>query len=145
MSPDSSYSYCESCAPVNGYIKKLYNVTPSELQEYFSQTNTPYQIIPTHNPSCERVFKGEGPVINFPQNGAEYFISKKNPEPLQLTASVATDVSKVYWYINDRFYKAAGRGEKQFFIPEEGPVKISCSDDKGRSRNIIITVKRIEL
>ena len=37
------------------------------------------------------------------------------------------------------------RGEKQFFVPEEGPVKISCTDDKGRNRDIRITVKYVNL
>ena len=36
-------------------------------------------------------------------------------------------------------------GEKQFFIPDEGPVKISCTDDKGRNRDIKITVKYVNL
>lgn len=145
VSPDFSISYCEACAPTTGYIKKLYKVVAPELQDYFTKAGKPYQIIPPHNPACERIFKGEGPAITFPVNGAEYFISKKDPEPLQLTASVPADVSKIYWYINDRFYKTASRGEKQFFVPEEGPVKIGCSDDKGRSRTIMIRVKRVSL
>ncbi|HEX8315914.1 MAG TPA: penicillin-binding protein 1C [Flavisolibacter sp.] len=145
VSPDSSVSYCESCAPVNGYAKKLYKVTAPEMQDYFAQSGMAYQVIPPHNPSCERIFKGEGPAITFPQNGAEYFIALKDPEPLQLTASVSSDVSKLYWYINDQFYKAAARGEKQFFVPEEGMVKISCSDDKGRSKTIMIRVKKVDL
>jgi penicillin-binding protein 1C len=145
VSPDSSVSYCEACAPAMGYIKKLYKVIAPELQDYFSKNGTPYQIIPPHNPACERIFKGEGPTITFPVNGAEYFINKKDPEPLQLTASVPADVSKIYWYINDQFYKATSRGEKQFFVPEEGPVKISCSDDKGRSKTILIRVKKVSL
>ena len=62
-----------------------------------------------------------------------------------MTASVSSDVSKLYWYINDQFYKATARGEKQFFVPEEGSVKISCSDDKGRSRSIMIRVKKVNL
>lgn len=145
VSPDSSLSYCETCAPQTGYVKKLYAVFGSDLQDYFRATGTPYQVIPPHNPQCERIFKGEGPNITFPINGAEYFIDKAHLEPLQLTASVPADVSKVYWYINDRFYKAANKGEKQFFVPEEGPVKISCSDDKGRSKTVMIQVRKVSL
>jgi len=145
VSQDSSISYCEACAPQTGYIKKLYKVFDPELQDYFRATGTPYQIIPPHNPQCERIFKGEGPNITFPINGAEYFMDEKHPEPLGLTASVSADVSKVYWYINDRFYKAANKGEKQFFVPEEGSVKISCSDDKGRNKTIRINVRRVAL
>lgn len=145
VSPDSSVSYCKVCAPAAGYAKKSYKVFDPELQDFYRATGTPYQIIPPHNPQCERIFKGEGPTITFPVNGAEYFIDKKNPEPLQLTASVPADVSKIYWYINDRPYKAASRGAKQFFVPDEGPVKISCSDDKGRSKTIRVSVRRVSL
>ena len=34
---------------------------------------------------------------------------------------------------------------KEFFIPQEGPVKISCTDDKGRNRNVWIRVKYVNL
>lgn len=145
VSPDSSITYCEACAPASGYIKKLYKNIAPELQDYFARNGMPYQTIPQHNPACERIFKGEGPTIIFPVNNAEYFISKKDPEPLQLSASVPADVSKVYWYINDRFYKATNRNQKQFFVPEEGQLKISCSDDKGRSKTIMIRVKKVSL
>ena len=140
ISPDSSVSYCESCAPQSGYIKKLYRIVSPDIQNYYHQNNIAYQKIPPHNPDCERIFKGEGPVITSPLNGNEYFLSGKNPEPLLLSAATGSDVSKVYWYINDQFYKTANAGEKQFFLPKEGPVKISCTDDKGRNRNIMIRV-----
>ncbi|HRF23378.1 MAG TPA: penicillin-binding protein 1C, partial [Chitinophagaceae bacterium] len=81
----------------------------------------------------------------FPVNGMEYIINKKAPEPLQLICKTANDVSKVFWYINNKFYKSSNAGEKQFFVPEEGPVKISCTDDKGRNKNIKIIVKYVSL
>lgn len=145
VSADSSVSYCETCAPQTGYIKKLYNVVAPEMQDYLSQNGIAYQNIPMHDPSCEKIFKGEGPVITSPLNNTEYFINKKDPEPLQLTANTANDVSKVYWYVNDAFYKKSSAGEKQFFVPQEGQVKISCTDDKGRNRNIKIVVKYVNL
>jgi penicillin-binding protein 1C len=58
---------------------------------------------------------------------------------------VSNDVSKVYWYINNQFFKTADAGSKQFFIPDEGPVKISCTDDKGRNRDIWVRVRYIDL
>jgi penicillin-binding protein 1C len=54
-------------------------------------------------------------------------------------------VGQVYWYINDQFFKSARAGEKLFFVPVEGPVKISCTDDKGRNRDIWIRVKYVRL
>ena len=116
-----------------------------ELQEYYTKKDISFQKIPPHNPECEQVFKGEGPLITSPVNGTEYYINSKDPEPILLTARPATDVLKLYWYINDQFYKTTTAGERQFFTPKEGPVKISCTDDKGRNRNIMITVKYARL
>ncbi|MBK7680742.1 MAG: hypothetical protein IPJ29_15340 [Chitinophagaceae bacterium] len=50
-----------------------------------------------------------------PVNGSEYLINKKDPEPLQLICKTANDVSKVYWYINNKFYKSSNAGEKTIF------------------------------
>jgi len=145
VSPDEKIVYCKSCAPATGYKKKWYKIVEPEMQSWFEENRVVYQHIPPHNPECELIFKGNAPFIHFPVNGVEYLINKKNPEPLQLVCKTANDVSKVYWYINDKFYKAGQAGEKQFFIPDEGPVKISCTDDKGRNRNITIYVKYVNL
>ncbi|MET0299796.1 MAG: penicillin-binding protein 1C, partial [Flavitalea sp.] len=145
VSIDEKISYCRSCVPDAGYKKKLYNNYNGELVAWFSEHQVSFAKIPPHNPSCEKVFQESGPVILFPHNGSEYLLSKKNPEPLQLTCNPAADVSKVYWYINNRFYKAAPAGSKQFFMPEEGPVRISCTDDKGRNRDINIRVRFVDL
>ncbi|MGH2553559.1 MAG: penicillin-binding protein 1C, partial [Chitinophagaceae bacterium] len=144
-SPDEKISYCKSCAPPSGYKKKWYKIIEPEMQAWFEDNRIAYQKIPSHNPDCEVIFKGAAPNITFPVNGTEYLISKKNPEPLQLVCKTANDVSKVYWYINNKFYKSSPAGEKQFFVPDEGPVKISCTDDKGRNRDIKIIVKFVNL
>ena len=145
ISSDEKISYCKSCVPETGYKKKWYKIVQPDMQAWFEENRIMYQKIPSHNPDCELIFKGAAPSINSPVNGTEYLINKKAPEPLQLICKTANDVSKVYWYINNKFYKSCNAGEKQFFIPEEGPVKISCTDDKGRNRDIKITVKYVSL
>ncbi|WP_127126530.1 penicillin-binding protein 1C [Pseudoflavitalea rhizosphaerae] len=145
VSPDEKISYCKTCQPQAGYKKKWYKIVSAEMQHYFEEHHIRYAQIPPHNPDCERLFAGGAPVITFPKNDAEYLISKKHPEPLQLTCNVGNDVGKVFWYINDQFYKSTDAKSKQFFVPDEGPVKISCTDDKGRNRNIWIRVKYVNL
>jgi penicillin-binding protein 1C len=145
ISIDEKISYCKSCMPTSGYKKKWYKITEPDMQAWMEEKNIAYNKIPVHNPDCELIFKGNAPVINFPVNGTEYLINKKNPEPIQLICKTANDVSTVYWYINNKFFKSCNAGEKQFFIPEEGPVKISCTDDKGRNRDIKILVKYVDL
>lgn len=145
ISSDEKLSYCKSCAPQTGYKKKWFKVVDPDMQAWFEENRIAYQKIPQHNPNCELIFKGAAPAITFPVNGMEYIINKKNPEPLQLISKTANDVTKVYWYINNKFYKSCNAGEKQFFFPQEGTVKISCTDDKGRNRDIKITVNYVNL
>ncbi|THU32018.1 penicillin-binding protein 1C [Niastella caeni] len=145
LSADEKISYCKTCMPASGYKKKWFRTVLPEMQHYFEDRHIMYEKMPPHNPACERVFKDGGPQITSPHNGSEYFISKKKPEPLQLSCNVGNDVHKVYWYINNQFYKSGEAHNRQFFIPEEGPVKISCTDDKGRNRDIWIRVKYIDL
>ncbi|MGB8192212.1 MAG: penicillin-binding protein 1C [Chitinophagaceae bacterium] len=145
ISEDEKHSYCKSCAPEAGYKKKMYKLVSSDMQSYFEEKNIAYQCIPMHNPDCEKIFKEGIPVITFPVNGSEYLINKKDPESLQLTCQTGSDVQQVYWYINNKFYKSSGAKAKQFFVPDEGPVKISCTDDKGRNRDIWIKVRYVKL
>lgn len=145
ISPDEKIAYCKYCAPETGYKKNWYKIIDSDMQAWFAENGIADEKIPAHNPDCEMIFKGNAPFIISPANGTEYLINKKDREPLQLVCKTANDVSKVYWYINNKFYKSCNAGEKQFFIPDEGPVKISCTDDKGRNRDIKITVKYVNL
>lgn len=145
VSADEKTSYCVYCAPANGYKKKWYKNINPDIENYFQERNIAYEKIPRHNPACEKIFYETGPVIQSPDNGANYYISKEKPEPLQLQCQAGTDVNKVYWYINNRFYKAAQAREKIFFLPDAGVNKISCTDDKGRNRDIKITVNFVSL
>jgi penicillin-binding protein 1C len=145
LSADGKLSYCRSCLPPNGYKKKWFTVVPPEMKEYYDANHVSYEPLPPHNPECEKVFKEGAPVVTSPANGSEYLINRKDPEPLLLHCRVTNDVAKVYWYINDKFYRSGEAGGKEFFMPDEGPVKISCTDDKGRNRNVWIRVKYVNL
>jgi penicillin-binding protein 1C len=145
LSANEKMSFCRSCLPEAGYKKKWMRSFEPEMQAWYIENRIGYEVLPPHNPECEIVFRGNAPIINFPVNGTEYLISKKDREPLQLICRTSNDVTRVYWYINNRFYKSAPAGEKQFFMPEEGTNKISCTDDRGRNRDIRISVKYVNL
>lgn len=145
VSADGKLSYCKNCQPENGYRKVLYKLVPPEMQAYYEENHLAYERIPPHNPACDKVFTEGAPTIRSPRNGSEYYISNSNPEPLQLSCDVTNDVKTVYWYINNRFYQKADARTKLFFEPAEGPVKVSCTDDKGRNTDVYIRVKKIDL
>ncbi len=141
VSADEKISYCMSCRPEAGYKRKVYPELAPELMHYLKSG---FARIPPHNPACETVFAGNAPQIVSPVNGTEYLISKTSPEPILLECKTGNDVQKVFWYIDDRFFKTTEAGSSQFFIPDEGPVKISCTDDKGRNRDITVLVKKVD-
>ena len=137
-------SYCTQCLPINGnYKEKNYPNAAPELISFYESKHILYETIPNHNPACTRVFKAanNAPVIINPNDGSEYYINKKDPQQLQLACQPANDVKEVYWYINDKLLKKTPANQPVFFIPTTGYLKISCTDDKGRSSNIGITIK----
>jgi penicillin-binding protein 1C len=145
ISANEKTSYCKVCAPASGYKKKMFKVVSPEMQQYYEVNNIAYVKIPPHNPQCEQVFKNDKPQILSPKSEFEYLISKKDPEPLQLQCKAGNDVSKIYWYIDNRFYKVSDVRSPVYLIPGEGPVKISCTDDKGRNKDVWIRVKYVEM
>lgn len=141
VNPGENISYCKNCMPADGYKKVLFASVDADMQRWMDDHKILYKKPPPHNPGCEKIFREGAPMIISPSANAEYLIDRKNPEPLQLGCTAGTDVDKVFWYINDRYYKSSQARDKIFFTPEEGPVKISCTDDKGRNRDIWIRVK----
>ena len=136
----TSISYCRSCLPQAGYRTDFYpNLSPG-LIAFYEDEQIPYRKIPPHNPLCSRVYHNDSPIITSLADGKEYILYASAKQQLQLAFTATSDVSKVYWYINDKFFKEAIRGQKLFFTPAAGQVKISCSDDKGRNTDIQVKV-----
>lgn len=141
ISADEKISYCTTCRPANGYKTKTFPNIDPELANYYEQNHISYKKIPEHNPLCTRYFPGADPIINSLSDGATYVITDKNKQKLQLSCAAASDVKKVYWYVNDKFAGSMTKEDKIFFIPEKTTIKISCTDDKGRNKDIWIKIK----
>ncbi len=138
-----SMSYCTQCLPVDGYKEKLYSNLAPELISFYELKHILYEKIPTHNPNCTRFFKtaNNAPIITNPNNGSEYYLSENDTQQMQLACQTANDVREVYWYINDRLLQKTSANKPVFFTPNLGKLKISCTDDKGRSSSISVMVK----
>ena len=137
------YSYCKTCLPAKGYKEKLYPDYPPEMIAYFELYHIPYQKIPEHNPNCTRVVSDNSLSIEYPVNGTEYLLMKDESHELKLKCSASNDVSQVYWYVNDKYIARSKPDDAVFFKPDDGRLKISCTDDKGRTANVHISVKEI--
>lgn len=141
VSTDEHYSYCNLCLPEGGYKKKLYPNLSPELIDYYQSKGIEFTQIPEHNPKCSRIQESNAPKIISPVHNKEYIVEKEDPAEIALKCNAHNEVKKVFWYINNQFYKEAFANEKIFLKPPEGKVKISCSDDKGRNTDISIFVK----
>jgi len=133
-------SYCRSCLPDKGYKEVLYPYYPADLISWYSEMQIPFEAVPPHNPKCLAIHQGDAPLITSLTDGAEYLLIYGRKQQLMLSCNAENGVSKVYWYLNDRFYKAALPTEKIFFTPDAGTCKISCSDDRGRNRDLWVKV-----
>ncbi len=136
-------SYCRNCMPKAGYVEKIYPSYPPEMITYFDLYKIPYKKIPPHNPLCSRVYNDKTLTIQSPVNGTQYLLMKGESHNILLKCNAGNDVTTVYWYVNDKFYGKSKPDESVFFAPEDGNVKVSCTDDKGRTAHIRISVKQI--
>lgn len=133
-------SYCQSCAPANDVIQQVYPIYPPALIRYFEDKKLSYEQIPKHNPSCTRIFQESGPRIVSPTDQSEYLIEKEEVQQLSLAAEVDENVKEMYWYINDRYIGMAKIGTSFIAPVPAGQVKISCTDDQGRTSHISVKV-----
>ncbi|MGP8217678.1 MAG: penicillin-binding protein 1C [Bacteroidia bacterium] len=136
-------SYCRSCLPKAGYVEKLYPSYSPEMIAYFELYKIPYVKIPPHNPKCPRVYSDRSLAIQSPVNGMQYLLMKNESHNIMLKCNAGNDVSTIYWYVNDKYYGKTKPDESLFFSPDAGNVKVSCTDDKGRTAHVRISVKEI--
>jgi penicillin-binding protein 1C len=83
----------------------------------------------------------EAPKITSPSADKQYIIDREDPPQMQLQCKAAQEVRKIYWYLNEKFYKVTRPNQAIFFTPELGLMKIGCTDDQGRQSQITIQVQ----
>jgi len=81
--------------------------------------------------------------ITSPAAHAEYVLNAAEKPQLLLSCAAAGEVRQVYWYVNDRFLRAAPATARVFFRPRPGEVKISCADDHGRTVDVRVLVREL--
>ncbi|MGE5845545.1 MAG: penicillin-binding protein 1C [Ignavibacteria bacterium] len=140
INSDSSIEYCPNCLPEK-YTRAAYPDYPPELELWYQENGVKYKQHPEHNPDCVIRYSGSGPVILSPSENFEYLVEQKSDEKILLRAAPDAGIRIHYWYINDKFYNKSSAGKGIFFKPKKGKNKITCMDDKGRDRTILINVK----
>ncbi|WP_366670354.1 penicillin-binding protein 1C [Hymenobacter taeanensis] len=146
VSADGSFTYCRACAPAAGYRREWYPNLLPEVAAYKEAQGIPYRRLPPHNPQCQLVRGGpeRAPNITSPTANTEYVLNRHEQQQLLLTCTTDNEVRQVFWYVNDKFLRAAAAAERVFIQPPPGPLKISCADDHGRNTNVLVTVTELD-
>jgi penicillin-binding protein 1C len=144
ISADGRWSFCPVCLPPDAAVTgaarpTLWPNPPPELAVWRAAQRLPVRVPPPHNPACPVVIGAadgphdRAPRILSPASQTEIAFDVEDPTA-QVLLSCAADpaVRRVYWYLNDRFLRAAAPTERVFCRPPHGWVKLSCADDQGR-------------
>ncbi|MDP2364055.1 MAG: penicillin-binding transpeptidase domain-containing protein, partial [Ignavibacteria bacterium] len=140
VNSDESIQYCKECLPDKDYKQKVFSQIKPQLISWYKKNNIPFKSLPEHNPECPSKFKGYGPKIISPSENYAYFVEVNSHQELMLLAASNSEVKNHYWYVNDRFIKKCKAGEKIFYQPDVGKLKIVCMDDLGQTKYVRITV-----
>lgn len=141
LSANGQFTYCTACLPPAGYVTRWLPFVPPALAAYYQASGVPYTRLPPHYPACTRGTQGHAPVITSLAHGTTYIIENRKEQQLQLACTAAPDVEKVYWYLNDQFYGTAPATGKLLFTPNAAQLKISCTDDKGRTSHLSVRIR----
>jgi penicillin-binding protein 1C len=139
----ASLSYCTSCMPDTGAVQNYYPNYAASVIAYFESIKLNFKKIPNHNTACERIFTENDPVIISLNEGIIYYLDATESQQLKLLCQAANDVKTVFWFANGIFIKSSLVKNPVFITPNEGLLKITCVDDRGRKVNCEIEVKKM--
>jgi penicillin-binding protein 1C len=148
VSGDGAISYCRACVPATGFRRQLFPNPLPEVLAFREAQGLPSSRLPPHNPACQLVRgtdsgAGAALAITSPLDHAEYVLDRREKQQMLLSCAAGSEVRQVFWYVNDRFLRAALATERVFFRPPSGTVKISCADDHGRNVDIQLQVAEL--
>jgi penicillin-binding protein 1C len=139
----TGYQLCRYCAEGKNCAYDTLEIWSPEIATWLSRTGGIIQEVPIHNPDCRGAYSVDKPIINSPRDDVAYIIRDYIPLSLQgimLDASVSADAKSLYWFIDGELFCTLKPDEKTFYIPGPGDHNITCSDDRGRSSSIKITI-----
>ncbi|WP_394368726.1 penicillin-binding protein 1C [Hymenobacter jeongseonensis] len=147
VSADGAISYCRACVPEAGFRRQLFPNPAPEVLAFREAQGLPATRLPAHNAACRLVrgtdATGAALAITSPLANAEYLLNRAEKQQLLLSCAAGSEVRQVFWYVNDRFLRAAAATERVFFRPPTGNVKISCADDHGRNVDIQLQIAEL--
>jgi penicillin-binding protein 1C len=139
---DGRVAYCTSCLPQQGWTRRMELDLPAPVIAYLRQNGVALRVPPPHEPSCTRIFTTGDVRITSPVHGNEYMLETASETRLRCVATVPSDATTLYWYLDDVFVTSAPAGGDVFIVPERGEHTIDCVDDRGRRARATFIVRR---
>jgi penicillin-binding protein 1C len=137
---DFTIQYCTECLPSNGYKKKVYTIHNPQLNIWYLQHDIQFKKPPPHNRECQAMYTEQGPHIISPSVSYQYLVEENSQQEILLSAVSDGTVKTHYWFLNDNYFTKCEPGERIFFQPKQGELKITCMDDKGRDETISVKI-----
>lgn len=122
--------------------REVMEVWPSDLMALFARAGLPRRQPPpfAHGESGEAGREaGTVPQIQSPLARSEYILrydSKGVEIELPLLCVVPSDVSRVFWFLDDSFLGSVPPGQAFFWKPRPGEFSLRVTDDRGRSASL---------
>ncbi|MGD8307055.1 MAG: penicillin-binding protein 1C, partial [Ignavibacteria bacterium] len=138
---DNTIQYCPECLPVKNYVKRVFTIYEPRINIWNIQNNIQVRMPPKHNAECTAMYTDSGPQIVSPSDNYEYLIEKNSGQEILLSAVSEGTVKTHYWFLNENYFAKSEPGERLFFKPKQGELKITCMDDMGRDQSIAVNIK----
>ena len=135
---------CSHCRNGKKYEERIIEKWPVEIATWMERNGFPIDFIPEHYPLCSKILSGNKPIILSPTAKTEYKIRKNvdlKYQKILLDATVSNETKTIYWFLDGKLVFSGKPTKKAFIIPRLGTHHIICTDDQGRSSEVLFTVK----
>jgi len=135
---------CPHCRAGHDWHRETFVLWPPRLATWMRENGYPVPILPPHNPHCRTVAMGSEPVITSPTPGLRYVLRQGVPledQQIRLEAAVASDVNRLYWFVDGDLLLSTSPTAAAFLPPATGRHEIVCMDNEGRTGRLTLTVE----
>ncbi|GAB2198104.1 penicillin-binding protein 1C [Sessilibacter sp. MAH4] len=122
---------------------RVYEFWPSDFLQLFQQAGISLKSPPAYLPECQLNTKsasGQQPLITSPLSSIDYVIDNHQSSNIQLQATVDSDVTTQFWFIDNQYIGQSSTGNVLSWQAEIGEHEITVVDDSGRSSSKKIRV-----
>lgn len=122
---------------------KIVEIWPSHIMKIFARLGIPRKKLPSYIKECGRSDyskTGAHPQILIPHKGLKYTYRHRQKNTIAFLAKADSDVTKIHWYLNDKYIGAKKPEVSLMWNASPGYYKVRAVDDHGRQAERQLTV-----